>query len=134
MPDLRSFDVNHIAINPDDIPPDPSILVGALDVRPQDRSGVVVKFPVQVSHGALLLLVDETGAVVPLGSIATLVATGEIVPVGFDGNAYVLDLGPHNELAVEMPKGERCIIAFDYKAIPGDIPTIGPLRCLRQKP
>jgi outer membrane usher protein len=98
-------------------------------VRPQDRSGVVVKFPVTISHGALLRLVDEAGAAVPLGSTARLRATGSIVPVGYDGEAYVQDLSPHNELAVEQLNGRRCRVVFDYHPIPGQIPTIGPLRC-----
>jgi outer membrane usher protein len=134
VPDLRSFDNNHIAIDPEDIPPDTSIPVVAMDVRPQDRSGVVVKFPVQVSHGALLLLVDAAGKPLPVGSTATLKATGVIYPIGFDGDAYILDLSEHNALAVELPKGERCGVAFDYRPVLGDIPSIGPLKCLEQKP
>lgn len=134
VPDLRSFDVNHIGIEPTDIPPDATIGVTALEVRPQDRSGVVVRFPMQISHGALLRLVDEAGMPLPVGSTATLRAAGAAVPVGYDGNAYVQDLGLNNELDVERPDGRRCSVAFDYRAVPGDIPTIGPLSCREQRP
>ncbi|WP_244137171.1 fimbria/pilus outer membrane usher protein [Burkholderia pyrrocinia] len=134
VPDLRSFDVNHIGIEPTDIPPDAAIAFTTREVRPQDRSGVVVRFPVQISHGALLRLVDEAGTPVAVGSTATLRATGTTVPVGYDGNAYVLDLDAHNELDVERPDGRRCSVAFDYRPVPGDIPTIGPLPCREQKP
>jgi outer membrane usher protein len=134
VPDMRAFDLNQISIAPTDIPPDVTIDVAARQVRPQDRSGVVLKFPIKFSHGALLRLVDETGAVVPLGSTATLRTTGVVVPVGYDGDAYVEDLSPHNQLAVEFPDGRRCSTAFDYSPVTGEIPTIGPLRCLEKKP
>jgi outer membrane usher protein len=140
VPDLRSFDFNHIGIEPTDIPPDATIGVIAREVRPQDRSGVVVRFPVRISHGALLRLVDETGIPVPVGSTATLrVSSAAVpvpvpVPVGYDGNAYVQHLDLTNELDVELPDGRRCSVAFDYRPVQGDIPTIGPLSCRDQRP
>ena len=134
VPDMRAFDLNQISIAPTDIPPDVTVDVAAREVRPQDRSGVVLKFPIKFSHGALLRLVDETGAAVPLGSTATLRTTGVVVPVGYDGDAYVEDLSPHNQLAVEFPDGRRCAVAFDYVPVTGEIPSIGPLRCLEKKP
>lgn len=134
VPDLRAFDMNRIAIEPTDVPLDTTLSLTAREVRPQDRSGVVVRFPVKISHAALLRLVDEAGALVPLGSTVTLRATGVIVPVGYDGEAYVQDLSLRNEIAVERPDGQRCGAAFSYKPVPGQIPTIGPLACREQRP
>jgi outer membrane usher protein len=132
--DLRSFDLNHIAITATDVPADVTLDTATREMRPQDRSGVVVKFPVKFSHGALLQLVDERGAAIPLGSTATLIATGVVVPIGYDGNAYVEDLGAHNEVKVERMDGRRCLVSFNYTPVPGDIPSIGPLRCVEKKP
>ncbi len=134
VPDLRSFDVNHLAIDPTDIPLDTSVGAATRTVRPQDRSGVVVKFGVKVSHGALLRLVDAAGKRLPVGSVATLRATGTAYPVGYDGDAYVEGLAPHNDLAVELPGGHRCRVTFDYQPVKGDIPAIGPLRCQEAVP
>ena len=134
VPDMRAFDLNRIAISATDIPADATLSVASGDIRPQDRSGVVVRFPIQFSHAALLRLVDEAGAPISLGSAATLRATGVAFPVGYDGDVYVENLSPHNELSVERADGKRCSVAFDYRPLPGDIPTIGPLRCLEQKP
>jgi outer membrane usher protein len=134
VPDMRSFDLNHIAISATDIPSDVTIDDATVEMRPQDRSGVVVKFPVKISHAALLRLVDEAGVPMSIGSAATLQATGVTVAVGYDGDAYVEDLSPHNELSVEGINGRRCTVAFDYKPVAGDIPSIGPLRCLVNKP
>jgi len=129
VPDMRSFDLNHITIEPTDIPADIAIDNDSRQVRPQDRSGVIVKFPIKISHGALLRLVDEAGIPMPLGSTAKLRATGAIVPIGYDGEAYLENLSPHNEIDVERPNGRRCSLAFNYRPVPGDIPTIGPLQC-----
>ncbi len=134
VPDMRAFDLNQIGIAPTDIPPDVTIDVASREVRPQDRSGVVLKFPIKFSHGALLRLVDSEGVAVPLGSTATLRATGAVVPVGYDGDAYVEDLSAHNQVAIELPDGRRCAAAFDYSPVAGEIPSIGPLRCVEKKP
>ncbi|WP_348264701.1 fimbria/pilus outer membrane usher protein [Telmatobacter sp. DSM 110680] len=134
VPDMRSFDLNHIAITPTDIPPDVKIDVAAREMRPQDRSGVVVRFPVIVNHAALLQIVDAGGHPLPLGTSVTLLATGAVFPVGYDGAAYVESLASHNELAVERENGRQCAVTFDYKPIVGEIPSIGPLRCLEKRP
>jgi outer membrane usher protein len=135
VPDLRSFDLNHIAIEPTDIPVDATVPYTTRDVRPQDRSGVVVRFPVQMSRGALLRLVDDAGLPLPVGSAATLTATGAAVPVGYGGEAFVEDLKPrNNQLTVQDPGGRRCVVVFNYQAVPGEIPTIGPLACREKVP
>lgn len=113
---------------------DVSIDATTHDVRPQDRTGIVVRFRAKVSHGALLKLTDEAGLPVPVGSTATLQASGITVPVGFDGEAYIEDLGPRNEVSVGFANGHHCTVLFPYKGLPGDIPVIGPLACLESRP
>jgi len=134
VPDMRSFDLNNITIEPTDIPPDVTINNATYSMRPQDRSGVVVRFPIKFSHGALLRLVDESGAPLPLGSAATLKATGAVVPIGYDGEAYMEDLSPQNELSVERADGQHCRATFNYRPVAGEIPSIGPLRCVEARP
>ncbi len=129
VPDMRSFDLNHIKIEPTDIPPDVTVNTDSRVMRPQDHSGVVVKFPIKFSSGALLRLVDDAGVPISLGSSATLHATGTVVPVGYDGEAYVEGLSMHNEVAVERIDGRLCTVTFDYHPVPGGIPSIGPLKC-----
>jgi outer membrane usher protein len=134
VPDMRSFDLNNITIEPTDIPPDVTINNASYSMRPQDRSGVVVRFPIKFSHGALLRLVDESGAPLPLGSAATLKATGAVAPIGYDGEAYMEGLSPQNELSVERADGQHCRATFNYRPVPGEIPSIGPLRCVEARP
>ena len=129
VPDLRSFDINNLSIDPTDIPPDATVGYTQRQVRPQDRSGVVVRFPIETSRGALVQLTDDAGKVIPLGSIATLRSTRIAAPVGYDGKVYLVDLEPRNEVTVERGNGQRCVATFGYQAKPGDVPVIGPIRC-----
>jgi outer membrane usher protein len=129
VPDLLSWDVNRIAIDPSDIPVDVQIPYPEQKVRPPDRSGVVVKFPIRRTNGALLVLVDETGHPLPVGSSATLGTTGAATPVGYDGEAFIEGLVQHNQLVVQLPDEARCVVVFDYAPAPGEIPKIGPLTC-----
>lgn len=129
VPDLRSFELNQLSIEPLDAPVDAELTVTRKKVRPQDRSGVVVKFPVTIHRGALLRLVDGSGKPLPVGSSAILKSSGTAVPVGYDGEAYVVDLHNRNEVLVERPDGDKCLVAFDFKAAPNQIPTLGPLTC-----
>jgi outer membrane usher protein len=82
----------------------------------------------------MIRLVDEAGAPVPVGSTAKLIGTGVIGPVGYDGEAYIQDLSRDNQVSVDLPDGRRCTVAFNYRPIPGDIPIIGPLRCMEPRP
>ncbi|MGZ3258168.1 MAG: fimbria/pilus outer membrane usher protein [Croceibacterium sp.] len=129
VPDLLSFQVNQIAIDPLDAPVDADIALTGRGVRPLDRVGVVVKLPVKVSHGAIVRIIDESGKPLPVGSSATLASTKAAVPIGYDGEAYLVDLQGRNEVTVELPSGRRCAVAFAYQPKPGDIPAIGPVTC-----
>ncbi len=133
VPDLRAFDVNHIAIDPTDVPVGETLPFDTRTVRPQDRSGVVVPFPIAPSRAALLRLVDRNGLPVPVGSAATLAATGASVPVGYEGEAYLEHLMPGpNRLEVLETDGHRCTVDFDYQAGSGAPPMLGPLPCREQ--
>lgn len=129
VPDLRSWDVNRLAIDPGDVPVDAEIPYATRTVRPPDRSGVVVKFPIRKTNGALLVLVDEAGHPLAAGSTATLQATGTVATVGYDGEAFIEGLAQQNRIVVQLPNGAGCVVSFDYAPAPGEIPKIGPLVC-----
>ena len=134
VPDLRSFDVNHVSIDPTDLPADALASVTARDVRPPDRSGVVVRFPVRTLHAALVVLRDERGQPIPLGSMAKLRSSGAVSPVGYDGETFVEDLAAQNQLDVQLAGDGVCTVAFSFTPVKGDIPKIGPLTCRKAAP
>ena len=129
VPDLHAFELNHLAINPNDVPVDSTLENAIRNVKPQDRSGIVVRFPVRISHAALLRLVDDAGVLLPIGTRVVLGTARIAYPVGYDGEAYVQDLSALNQVDAELPDGRKCSAAFNYLPIKGVIPTVGPLPC-----
>jgi len=131
VPDLRSFEANRLAINADDVPLDAEVGPVTKLVRPQDRSGVVVRFPVHASHGAIVKLTDKAGIAIHVGSSAKLSGSAHPVDltVGFDGEVYATGLKHHNEMLVVPTDGPRCKAVFDYVPEAGALPSIGPVRC-----
>ncbi len=127
---LRSYESNRVSINPNDVPMDVELTNAVLDVRPRDRSGVLVKFPIHRTHGATLRLVDARQRPIPLGSVATLLGSGAQAVVGYDGMTFFEDLAEHNQLKVETAGQPACTLSFAYQPKAGSLPEIGPLTCL----
>ncbi len=132
LPNLQSFAANHIGLGLTSIPVDADLRSAVDVVRPQARTGVVVKFVLKRRSSATMHLTDEAGAVLPVGSIAVLEPGGPPNVVGYDGTAFVRDLKAHNQLLVTRPDGRRCKLAFAYERH-GDIrPDLGQLTCHAQ--
>lgn len=129
VPDLRAFQLNHLAINPRDVPADVTVPLASKIVIPRDRSGVLIRFPLQPSRGALLKLVRPAGGPVPLGSVARLRSSGKRATVGYGGEVYFTGLRRHERVTVELPNHHSCRARFQYRLSGGSIPTIGPLTC-----
>ena len=129
LPDLRSFELNHVSVDPSGLPLDIEAETGTREVRPADRSGVVVHFDMRRRQSALLQVVDEGGQPLPIGSTLRLETGGAPQPVGYGGQAFVRDLPPHPRMQADVPGRGTCRFEFDYSPKAGDIPTIGPLRC-----
>jgi outer membrane usher protein len=129
IPSLQSFQDNRLSVDSTLLPPDIEVGRTAITVRPADRSGVSVDFGIQKVNAALITLHDGTGRSIPLGSIAKVEGADD-QPVGHDGAAYVTGLKPSNRVEVALPDGTSCAVQFDYQPVSGDIPLIGPLRCL----
>jgi outer membrane usher protein len=134
--DLRAFDANRIGVDPADIPMDAEPGPTSRLVRPRDRSGVVVRFPMRSNHGAVVALRDASGAPVEVGSSATLAGAraDQKLAVGYDGEVFVTGLKPHNRLMVQQPNGTACVASFAYAAEAGRIPHIGPVVCSAPPP
>ncbi len=130
---LNAWQRNKLSIDPMDLPA--NVRVDAVDrvAAPRDRSGTLVRFGITPVRAAVVVLQDGEGRPVPLGStiVANEHATGEVF-VGYDGEAYLETLEPHNQLRVQMPGG-TCTATFDYPAAGDAVPRIGPLACLPEQ-
>ncbi len=129
LPNLQSFASNHIGLSVVSVPVDADTRSTAEVVRPQARTGVVVKFALKRRSSVTMHLVDAAGRFLPVGSLAMLAPDGPRNVVGYDGVAFVRDLKAHNVLLVTRPDGKRCQLEFGYLR-QGDIrPDLGRQTC-----
>jgi outer membrane usher protein len=113
VPDLRSYRVNRISINPLDLPIDASVEATAMNVVVARRSGVSVDFGGKPEAAALVVLSDTAGAFVPPGSQVQLRGSSDSFIVGYDGEVWITGLGPSNHITAQTENAD-CSAAFAY--------------------
>ena len=128
VPTLRSYQKNKITIDPSNLPVDAEIESTREIVAPADRAGVLVNFKVRSdTHSALVVFVRPDGTFVPPGSVGRVGERSEFV-VGYDGQAFVKDLGVANAAAIELVDGS-CRAEFPFTPKPGQQVRIAPVEC-----
>ncbi|RCX31308.1 outer membrane usher protein [Thioalbus denitrificans] len=131
---LNAYQPNRVSIDALQLPAEVQVERTRVTAVPADRSGVTVDFGLRRVRAALLILHDGHGAPIPLGSRVLLDgAGGEPALVGYDGQAYLEGLAPHNTLTVIRSDGGRCTVALPYPEETQGIPVIGPLECVEEK-
>lgn len=129
IPTLRSYQTNHIAIDPRGLPLNAVAATTRDVVAPADRSGVVVDFRVNTHvDGAVVILKGVDGQFLKVGTPVHLQGQSKEAVVGYDGRAFITGLHPHNEVKAELDQA-TCAASFSYQPVPGQQVTIGPLVC-----
>lgn len=128
---LQSYQLNQLSIDPMQLPADVRVDRVKTVATPTDRAGTLVEFGIHPVQAAALILVDESGAFLPLGSSVRANGQGATALVGYDGATYLDTLQEHNTLEVKTPKGV-CTVRFDYRKSGNGIPQIGPLKCVKE--
>ena len=128
---LNAYQINQLSIDPMQLPADVRIDRVKTVATPTDRAGTLVEFGVHPVRSAALILVDEQGNYLPVGSIVRANGKGATAMVGYDGATYMDTLEDKNTLAVQTPDG-RCTTRFDYRKTGNGIPQIGPLKCAKE--
>lgn len=135
IPDLISYNDNQLAIDTLNLPADAEVVADRLDVAPRARSGVLARFPIQRYQGAVVILQDQQGHALPVGTPVSLAGDSASASalVGYDGKVFFpqLKLG-HNQVSARV--GEVTCSA-DIEFTSGDVMhTIGPFTCQRHTP
>lgn len=128
VPDLQPYAANRIAIDPSSLPPDTRIAGSSQDVVPREFAGVVARFEIERYAAATLMLVGLDGRPPEVGTPARLEGSAVGAVVGYDGVLFVEGLRAQNRVTVGTGK-DACEVRFDYQAVEGELPTIGPLVC-----
>lgn len=126
---LNAWQRNKLSIDPMDLPANVRIADVDLLATPRDRSGARVRFAITPVRAAVVVLHDQAGQPLPLGSEVRLEGAADSqAMVGYDGETYLDALGPRNRLKVRTPSG-ACAAEFDYPTANDAIPRVGPLTC-----
>lgn len=107
--------------------PDP---VQRLAVR--SGTGALLRVEVDRQVAARITLVDDSGLPLPVGWSVQHVQSGNTTVVGWDGQVYVDQLKPRNDLVVRGPGNTRCSVGFDLPTTAPSVLRIGPLVCRPQ--
>lgn len=113
VPDLRSYRLNRVSIDPLALPLDANLGATAMDVVPARWSGVALDFGGQSDAGALVVLRDAGGAFLAPGAEVRLAGSSRSFTVGYDGEVWITGLGARNQITVQTG-GAACTAAFDY--------------------
>lgn len=108
LPNLRSYDVNNITLDPSNLPVDARIDTTKQTVTPTERAGAVVNFKVETGgQVALVTLKDESGQFIETGSTGKIDGERDFV-VGYDGQAYLDNIGETHRLSITQPTKGEC--------------------------
>lgn len=131
---LNAYQRNKLSIDPMRLPANVNIQRVDAEVVPSDRAGTLVKFGIEPVRAASIILHDEAGKPVEVGSEVTLQGSkAPAMVVGYDGIVYLEGLREHNVLEVQTSHG-NCTARFDYHPQGQTVPVIGPLVCHEEQP
>jgi outer membrane usher protein len=134
---LRSYQKNSVRIEQSDIPLDAQVGAVQLDAVPYFRSGLVLKFPVKRSRGALLTVVLENGELLPAGAQVEIIneniLENELYPTGMGGEVYLTELELENQLRV-IWKEQSCEFSLPFPETTDPLPHLGTYICIGVEP
>jgi outer membrane usher protein len=137
LPRLRAYQINTVRIEQADLPLDAQIDAVQLDAVPYFRSGLLLKFPVKRSRGALLTVVLENGEPLPAGAQAQIIGDSvdenDIFPAGMGGELYLTGLAASNQLRVTWLE-QSCEFVLPFPESTDPLPHLGTYICTRVAP
>ena len=126
--DRNAYQHNRIAIDPLALPYDMQLETTQLDVSPQRRAGALARFPMRRYQSASFQLLTPGGQALPQGTLVTLGADGETVPVGYDGQVFFAQLAASNTLHAWV-SGKPCTADLPFDVVKGGIQQLGQVSC-----
>jgi outer membrane usher protein len=127
---LSPFDENKIAIDPRLLALDLEADDTEKSVVPVEGGGVLVRFGVaKTPPSALVTLRRPDGQVVPPGAEAVQAGSDERVIVGYDGQAFLTNLKPTNDLTVHLEDDATCVAHFAFTPSPKGGPGVVEAIC-----
>ena len=128
LPGLRAYEDNRISIEQSDLPLDVAIESLSMQAVPAFRSGMLLDFPIERSHGALLTVMLENGEPLPSLAIVQIAGQTDSFPTGLHGEVYVSQMADQNRFRATWPGG-TCEFEAAYTPSADPLPRLGPFEC-----
>jgi outer membrane usher protein len=128
LPRLRPYDNNPVRVEHLDLRMDTEIRSLTANAVPYSRTGVVVRFPIHRSQGALIKLVSDNGTPLPPGTMVELEGQETPFPVGMEGAVYLTGLKDVNRLRASSG-GKVCGFRVTFKESDAPVPNLGTFVC-----
>jgi outer membrane usher protein len=126
VPNLRSFDVNRLSIDPLQLPLDTAVTDTQVQIVPAYRSGNLVRFPVARVHSGVFRLRRTDGKPVPAGAVVKF--QGADFPVGLDGLTYVTGYD-HGTTGEAHWSNGQCVFRLPPPPAGQPQPDMGTIAC-----
>jgi outer membrane usher protein len=128
LPRLRPGEINHVAIDPEDVPLDAELPATEQEVVPRGSTGYVIRFPIRRQRSATATLVDAAGKPLPAATPFRLGRNGALSVVGRDGVIYLGDVAEGDVIEADAPQG-RCRATIHLPAGSPAQYELGALAC-----
>ncbi len=129
VPWVTSWYPAHLSIDTLGLPADVDVVKPEQRVAVREGSGALVRFPINKTLSATLRLLDNGRQPLPAGSQVEDRVSGQRAVVGFDGEVWLSQLQPDNQLHVQLPDGRRCQLHFNMPAKTTDQVSLGSQVC-----
>jgi outer membrane usher protein len=126
VPNLRSYDVNRISIDPRQLPLDVSLTDPQMQIVPSYHSGIPVRFEVKRVRAGVFNLQRADGSPVPSGAVVKF--QGDEFPVGLDGLTYITDYDHGSTGEAQWPDG-HCRFRLPPPPSKALQPELGKILC-----
>jgi outer membrane usher protein len=93
------------------------------------RSGVLVKFPIQMSKNALVRIHLPNDNPIPAGATVNMASSKENYIAGRNGEVYLTNLSQKNQLTVSWLEN-KCELTLEVDMAQQQEQIIGPIKCV----
>lgn len=129
VPNVAAYYPAKYEIDPLELPTGLRIADVERRIAVRKGSGTLLEFPLSAASAALVSLVDDDGLPLPIGTTIRHAESSQEAVVGYDGLAYLENLGARNTLTARRPDGQDCRVSFSLEPNALEMASIGPLRC-----
>lgn len=93
------------------------------------RQGTRIDFGTHKSLSATVTILDKDHQIIAPGYSVTVNGKKDAAVVGYDGEIYVADIKPQNELTIDLLDKSNCTVNFTYQKTTSATTTLGPFLC-----